>query len=214
MSVANSISIAVAVVGVFLSVYFFLRSRRIRKIQVSQWAATSVLEVRESIPDLKILHRNREIEELYVLEFKITNAGTLDIDKGDLENTPISCRTGAEVVNARVTGREPESLDFDVERWEHDVVVFRPSLFKRGEAATVKLTVLSEPKLDFSETRIPNVRPVEIQRPRARAAHLLRVVFFAVTAGLATAAVISLIQFFLFSSKPDSPNLVSINCVM
>ncbi len=191
MQLPDLVSIGVAFVGVLLSAYFFFRSRRLKRIQVSHVNYTSVLEVKEPIPKLRILHGDREVQELWILQFKVNNSGTLDIDQEDLKGTPIQCRTSAEVVDARIIERSPENLHFDIDQCSGDQVIFKTPLLKRRESATVKLTLLSKPQVDFSDTRIPNVRPIDIIRPT----RLNRRVFFT-SVGVSTLAVLAGIIYF------------------
>ncbi len=152
-----------SVAGVLLAIYFYKESRVFKAVEVVPLANVSVIEIKEPVPDLRILHKNREIDELYVLTFQIGNTGTQDIRAEDLI-VPFHCTTDAPTVDGKIVFRSPE-CDLEIDRYENGKVFFKTSLFKAGEKIIVKLTLLSRPTLNFAGNRIADLKGITMTQP-------------------------------------------------
>lgn len=166
-TIATYVSLIIGTTGILLAVYFYYRPRIYKALEVSPLANVSVIEIKEPVSDLRILHKNREIDELYVLTFQLENSGNQDIKAEDIV-VPFQCSTGAEIVDAKLIGKDPEDCDLEIDRFEKDKVYFKTELFKTGEKATVKLTLLAAPKLSFEGNRIADLGRITISEPSDR----------------------------------------------
>ncbi len=107
-AIAAYVSVIIVILGIIFAVYFYYRPRIYKALEITPIANVSVIEIKEPVPDLRILHKNRQIDELYVLTFQIENSGNQDIKAHDIV-IPFHCSTEAEIVDAKVTAKDPES---------------------------------------------------------------------------------------------------------
>ncbi len=197
-SMTDYISWGIAIIGIILAVYFYRRSRRFKSIEIKPITETSVIKVSEQISDLKILHKNREIEQLYISEFQVRNSGRIDLTERDFIE-PFHCSVGAEIVDSKIVKREPEECDFKIDKCEDNKVFFNSRLFKAGELANIKLTLLAKPNLDFSRNRIADVKSIKFAVPRKINRHLLG--FLALIIGLVMSMFVSDVYDFISPAK-------------
>lgn len=144
-----------------LTIYFYLRSQKFKELTTTIMTNTSVVEVTEPVPELKISYKGEEIEDLYVLTFQIKNTGTMDIPKEHFVS-PLQVRTHAPILDAKIIDKDPKHLDIAINKKESDKITFTKSLFKTGESITVKLTLLSNPTIDFSLNRIRDLKRIVV----------------------------------------------------
>lgn len=189
------ISIAIGIIGLLAGYYYYRKSKILKTLEVIPITNTSVIEVKESVPELKIFYKNDEIDQLYVHEFKIRNSGPRDI-RGDDFIPTFNCSTGAKLVKAVRTQWKPESCDFDVDYYTPDQVFFKTSLFKSGAEITAKLTLLSQPSLDFANNQIVD-GTINVAKPPKAYSYLAQIV--AVFVAVLSLAVSS---YFIASSPP------------
>ncbi|TET44301.1 hypothetical protein E3J62_10850 [candidate division TA06 bacterium] len=188
--ISKSLSLLVGVIGIVLALFFFAKSRKFKALTATIEASASVLEVPEPVPELTILYRGKEIEELYVLVLKIRNTGNLDITPKDFFGT-FHFNTNASVVDAKIIETYPDNLGVALEVVGPEKVGFTKSLFKVGEWFKVKVTLLSAPQLDFSMNRIADLKRivvVESAKPRTFPA-LLKYILQIIGGGLAALSI-------------------------
>ena len=172
MRIVRNVSPFIAVVGIAVSVFLFVKSKKVKALTATVEASASVVEIREPVPELTILYKSEEIKELYVLVLEIKNTGNLDIRPEDFVG-PLHFKTGARVVDAKITETHPEDFGIALEAVGPDKVVLTKCLFKAGEWLTVKTTLLSAPQLDFSANRITDLKQITlVEDPYGRALSL------------------------------------------
>lgn len=172
--IVKSVWFLMMVLGVALPIFFYTTSRKFKALTATIEASASVVELREPIPELAILYKGKEIEQLHVLVLKITNTGKLDIEPEDFVG-PLHFNTGANVVDAKIVEKHPNNLGVALEAVGPDKVAFTKSLFKVGEWFSVRVTLLSAPELDFSTNRIVDLRPIVVVESSDR--RMLPIVF-------------------------------------
>jgi len=167
MKIMIYVSVISAVIAVVLPTYFYLKSRKFKTLTATIMANTSVVEVTEPVPELKISYKGEEIGELYILTFQIKNTGTMDIPSKHFVS-PLQVRTHARILDAKIIDKDPKHLDIAIDKKESDKITFTKSLFKTGESITVKLVLLSNPTIDFSLNRIRDLKSIVVTEPYRR----------------------------------------------
>lgn len=151
------ISIAVGVIGVLIGVY----SRTYKEITATVLANTSVIELRESPPELKFYFGEKEVKNLYLLLIKFENTGKQDIGADAFDN-PLNFSMHSIILDAKIIQQHPANIGWNIKEFSGDQVVFNKSLLKKEEYFLVKLYLLSPPQIDFSNNRIKDTREIKV----------------------------------------------------
>lgn len=83
------IGIIIGAIGIFLSIYFYLKSKRVKRPYCLTFTHSITSASTVSVTDLEILYRGEPVQNLSVTKFVFWNAGSETINKSDVpDNTP------------------------------------------------------------------------------------------------------------------------------
>ncbi|NOQ25401.1 MAG: hypothetical protein GQ564_08560 [Bacteroidales bacterium] len=157
------ISFFVAIISTGLSIFFYLRPRLRKKIDINSNASISIIEIKEQIDDLKITYKGKEIENLHVLRFRIENKGSKDFTNEDFID-PFHCTIMGNIVNVTKVNSHPYNCDLDINKIENNKIYFKTNLFKAGEYVDIKVILLSKPSLNFNTNRIKDLKEISVTK--------------------------------------------------
>jgi hypothetical protein len=128
-----------------LSVYFYLRSRQLRRLDVL-WS-TAVIQTRKH-PRVKILFDDREVETISRARFMLLNSGTTDIRRNDVaggSQVQIQMKD-ADILSAACVGGAYEEVNATITNVTEDTVAVSFEYLNPGQDVVTELLITGKSK--------------------------------------------------------------------
>ena len=122
----NSITLLVAILGIFLSVYFYLKSLKKKKPVYTLRTFSLITENFKKVPSLSIKHCDKNISNLSITRIAFWNNGKETIDKKDIaKKSPIKfvIDEGYEILDAEILYCKNHSNDFKISTNKKEVII-------------------------------------------------------------------------------------------
>lgn len=124
-----------------LSIYFYLRSRRVRRLAIA--AGTATLQQR-AYPDVRITYRDQEVDTLTRVFGFLWNSGTLEIRSSDVpqEQWPsIRVLESTRILSAAIIQRSSDHTAMEIERIDESGIQFRFAYLNPDDGVVFELLV-------------------------------------------------------------------------
>ena len=108
----NVILTAIAVIAAIISVVLFVRTQRKKQLQCIKYNPIPLFKVKETVKEkIKIFYGDKIVENLFLMEMKISNSGNVPIRKDDIVS-PIQFQFDdkTNVIDWSVINTKPEDI--------------------------------------------------------------------------------------------------------
>ena len=116
--IAWTVLAVIAILGIILSIYFYLKSKKKRKISFKKSTYMLVRNINEELKDLEIKYKNIVIENLSITKFAIWNDGNTKLENLDFASImpfAIEAKKKSKVLNASILIKSEEANNFTIE---------------------------------------------------------------------------------------------------
>ena len=151
-SIWQFIGAIIGIVALLTSIILSLLSKKRKKLTYEFSSPQSVISINSKYhDDLKVYYKNDEVTNLTLLNLRISNTGSIAIQKGDFEE-PLNIELNDEssFISAEVIQHSPLNLKVDLTEGSNKITIL-PLLMNQSDTMTLKFLINNykdEPKID------------------------------------------------------------------
>ncbi len=161
------LSVLVAIFFGIVTISLTLKFRKIKKFSLIEVSNIKLVDTHHLENKIKILHEEKEVDNVYLLILKLINDGNKAIPKTDYEREVIiSLNNDAEILSAEVINKTPNNIDAELENIIDNKIRFKPLLLNSKQSFSIKMWITSEttPIIAEIDDRIEDVNIKHIKK--------------------------------------------------
>lgn len=153
--------VIVAIIGVVLSIMFFLAQKNRKRLAYQVLTDTPLLSVSDEIKGkIKIEYDDRSIQNIHLVMLKIENIGNIDIAASEYEKGIVFNFPNSEILSAEVSDALPKNLK-PVLKIEPSSLIIDPIMLNKKDHIVCKIVFANFGNVIEADARILGVKDIE-----------------------------------------------------